>query len=161
MDELPIRYYNAEPLESPECRLHNNSNLTGPSSPFSTPPRGLKRRRRSTNHRDGERAPEVAIVPIESAEAIPAKNIYDDARTYSLDLGNGDEVNGPESAGPGKPKRPYPLNYIKEYCKLGGGALTLDFCTLGMSFIGECPKLIFPPPHQTKYEEIRRILLEI
>lgn len=52
------------------------------------------------------------------------------------------------------------VKYIKEFCKPGGGILTMDFCTLGMSFTGECSDLIRKSLHQTKNAEKRGSLLE-
>lgn len=53
------------------------------------------------------------------------------------------------------------LKYGQEFAKPGGGLLTLDFVTLGMSFIGECSELIFLSFYQTESDETSRSLLQI
>lgn len=122
-----------------EHRLHNhNSNLTGPSSPFLIPQQHGLKRRRTTSHPARPEAPEAAKIPEPPEEAQAAEK---DEPTISKPI---------LCSNKGEWNKAIERKHIIEFCKPGGGRLTLDFVTLGMSFIGECSDLIFLSFHQTK-----------
>lgn len=126
-----------------EHRLHNNnSNLSGPSSPILlSQQRGLKRRRSYLARLE---ALEAAEIPGPPEEAQAAEK---DEPTVSKP---GICASGGESM------ELFTRRCMKEFCKPGGGKMTLDFVTLGMSFIGECSDLIFLSFHQTKKQGDKR-----
>ena len=148
--------------ESRACCLHNNSSLTR-LNPFSTPRRELKRRRRTPRQPRLE-APEATASLGEQEESKAARN--DDNDEDGLNDGLNDEsklskrfkkrstpfVDVDMDGSYAKIVRINPMicleqtefesfltvKYLQEFCKPGGGILTMDFCTLGLSFIGEC-----------------------
>lgn len=180
MDNINIT---GDQQESRECRLHNNSSLPR-LNPFSTPRRESKRRR-PTPRQPRLEAPEAATTLEAPEEIKAAKNDDDDG----LNDGLNDKyklcerfkkcsiplldvrIDGPQAKilkinAMKSPEQTdleslITIKYLQEFCKPGGGILTMDFCTLGTSFIGECSDLILLSLHQTKNEEKRRSLLEL